>query len=239
MKKYLILIISILILTGCSATVNINVDDYYDTTEETIISFNNSQAVNYDGVEDYVNTYLDFYKSAIELRNYKYSLNEGKNNSSVIFTKEKEDICAYVNNNMFSVYLYNVLRCTEDNDYYVIRSEGVNSVSQPLNKKKFNIENLTINVTLPIRAYENNADFIDNNMYTWKYDLNTNENKSIYLKISKKELSENKHRVETKDKIFNGAKITLILIVILLIVVGSTFVGIKLYRRYKQNKLEY
>lgn len=239
MKKYLILVICALILTGCSTTVNVNVDDYYDTTEETIITFNNSQAVNYKSVKDYVDKYLNFYKSAIELRKYTYTFNEGETKSTVTFNKEKEDICTYVNNNMFSVYLYNVLKCTDNGEYYIIQSEGVNSLSLPSNKKKFNIEELTINVKLPIRADENNADFIDENMYTWKYDLNTQENKSIYLKISKKELSENKHKVETKDKLINGAKITVIILIILGILFGIAFIATKLYKKHEENKLEY
>lgn len=239
MKKYLILVICALILTGCSATVDINVDDYYDTTEKTTISFNNSQAVGYESVNDYANKYLDFYKSAIKLRKYSYTFDEGKTESIVTFNKEKEDICTYVNNNMFSVYLYNVLKCTDNGEYYIIQSEGVNSLSLPSNKKKFNIEELTINVKLPIRADENNADFIDENMYTWKYDLNTQENKSIYLKISKSLLAENKHKVETKDKFIGGAKIFLKIIVILgLLFVGLTTVK-KILKRHNENKLEY
>lgn len=239
MKKYLILVICALILTGCSATVDINVDDYYDTTEKTTISFNNSQAVGYESVNDYVNKYLDFYKSAIELRKYSYTFDEGEKESSVTFNKEKEDICTYVNNNMFSVYLYNVLKCTDDGEYYIIQSEGVNSLSLPSNKKKFNIEKLTINVTLPIRAEENNADFIGENKYTWQYDLNSHSNKSIYLKISKTLLAENKQKVESKDKFMSGVKIFLIVIII----IGLLFVGLikgkKLSESHDENKLEY
>ena len=41
---------------------------------------------------------------------------------------------------MFSVHLYNVLKCTDDGENYIIQSEGVNSLSLPSNKKKFNIE---------------------------------------------------------------------------------------------------
>ncbi len=234
MKKYL-LIFTMLILTGCSTTVNINMDDNYDTSEEVIVSFDNSLSESYDSVEEYADVYLDYYKNLIIARNYNYKVNIGKEKSNVTFTNSKTDVCNYVNNNLFSVYLYEKLRCTEDELYYIIESEGENSLSLPQNKKKFDIENLSINVKLPVEAEYSNADIVNDNTYTWKFDKYTGKEKSIYLKISKNVLKKNKNASEVKEKLFSVFKI----LIIVGVIAGIIYAVIKAYNKNNQNNLEY
>ena len=64
-------------------------------------------------------------------------------------------------------HLYKTIKCSEDEEYFIIDSVGEQSISKPLSMKTFNAENVVINVKLPVLAEENNADIVCCNYYTY------------------------------------------------------------------------
>lgn len=239
MKKMFLLLI-LIVLSGCSVTANIQLNNDSTMDESINVAFNNSLASNYDSPEEYAKSYLDYYNSAIKYRNYEYDfLNQDDNISYVNFTKNNKSVCDSIKYSLFSQYLYETIECNEDDYYIIIKSRGNQLVSQPQNKKVFNVEKVILNIKLPISAEENNADYMEDYVYTWKYDEKTAVDKNIYLKINKTTLEQNKLRIE-EEKQQNKTNNTIIIIVgivaFIILIVSISFV---LYKKYKNNQIEY
>lgn len=238
-NKIIYILFLVLILAGCSVNADITINSNMIVDENISILFDNSLASNFDSTTRYAANYIEYYSSAISLKNYNYKINEGSVKTSVDFDKRSKNICDSINYSLFSQYLYKNISCIEENDYYIVKSEGNQLVSVPQSKKKFNVENVILNVKLPVSALENNADSIDGNIYTWNFDENTSLDKSIYLKISKKALEKKKTDYDKKEqnkKIIKNILIVLGSLVILAIVCVVLNI---LYKKYKSNKLEY
>ena len=112
-----------------------------------------------------------------------------------------------------------------------------------MSEKKFDVERVELNIKVPIPLEENNADNVSNNTYTWFFDENTDSNKSVYLKINKT-LLENKNKEQKKNetkekenkKTFSLVKVILTVLIVFLIL---GIISYSLYKKYKNNKLEY
>lgn len=237
--KNIILLLVIFILSGCAVEANININ-YDSTVDEAIkIAFSNFLAVNYDSPEEYAKSYLDYYNSAINYRDYEYIISENSNESYVSFRKKNENICDSIKYSLFSQYLYETIECQEDEYYVVIQSSGDQLISKPQNQKVFNVEDVVLNIKLPISAEENNADYVRDYTYTWNYDEETPINKNIYLKINKTALEQNKLRIEKEQSQNKTNNIFKIIIGIIVFVIVIIFAGFTLYKKYKNNQIEY
>lgn len=237
MKKIFILCI-IFLLTGCSIETEIFVKPNETMNEKIKIKFSNNFTINYDNATQYAESYLDYYKKSLDLNNYEYEIKESKNATEVDLIKKSNNFCDGVNNNLFSRYLYTTIKCTENDSFYMIKSVGSQKISLPQNQKEFNIENLKLKITLPIKAEENNADEIDGNTYIWKYDENTKD-KNFYIKISKTALENNRKLLEEqeKSKALKNKIITISTVIIILLALG--IVSLIFYKKYKRNKIDY
>lgn len=239
MKKIFLLFI-LIILSGCQVTADIKINNDATVNEDINVTFDNSSAMNYASPEEYAYDFLDYYNSAINSKKYNYKFQGGNKESKVTFYKKNNNICDFIKYNLFSQFLYKNVECIEDEYYFIIKSEGNQFVSKPQNEKLFNLEYLTLNITLPVEAEEHNSDLKKNFTYTWNYNQETDYKKSIYLKVSKEELENNKKRVETSKISQQNKKMSsfkLVLVTLILILIGS--IVLLLYKKYKNNKLEY
>lgn len=230
MKK-IFAVFAILILTGCAVNVDVNVNDELKVKEKINVSFSNSLADNFLSVSDYVDDQVGYYYGTFSNEGYDRDFKQGESESNILFERNLDNICNLVKSS-FSEQLYSEFNCTEDDNYITIQSVGNQKISLPMNMRRFNVQDLNINVTLPIKATDNNADYVNGTTYTWKYDTNTYEQKQFYLKISKVDLKE-KIRNEKIDSILGVVKVVSIILVIVSVI---SFV---LYRKYKSNKIKY
>lgn len=243
MKKKILILLMLIILSGCTVKENININADGSVSEKTNISFDNEMAVNYDTPTKYAEDFLKYYNNAIELKNYSYDVSENKSNTDVVFNRKTAKLCDGIKYGLFVDNLYSDIECSEDDYYYIIKSNSQQLLSKPMSEKKFDVERVELNIKVPIPLEENNADNVSNNTYTWFFDENTDSNKSVYLKINKT-LLENKNKVEKEQKTkeetikknVSNIKIIGVIVVIfaLLILIVCT-----LYKKYKNNKLEY
>src|SRR5574344_1578435 len=195
-KKMLFLgVLAVVLLSGCTTNANVTINNDLTSTESVKITFpNDSVDSSNTDPQCYANNYINYYRNAINLKNYSYNFENGSVSSTEVFTKTSKDVCTAINNNMFSQFLYKTFTCEETDDYYVIASSGVQLVNAPDSEKTFNTETVNLTFTLPknVKAEENDADSVDGNNYTWTYDKQTDVNKSFYLKISKSTLNDAK-----------------------------------------------
>ena len=238
--KIVLIIVMLFVLSGC--TVNSNVTLNYDgkVTEE-ILLLNKSELFGNDAKE--INTSLDdeieYYNSVIDYREYEYEKIVEKDKSGVRVYKSYDNICSYFRDTAFNQYVYEHIKCIETEDYYEIESDTehipycVDCAEWPI------LDDVNLILHLPIQASEHNADSVDKNVYTWHFDKETTNDKTIYIKINKNQLKENEVKQEKKNKILHSAKtIGIIVLIVSLLIVGYLIFR-KLYKKYKQNKLDY
>lgn len=239
MKKKILLLLIIIILTGCQVNADISINYDYTVDEKINVLFDNELASNFNSPKEYAKSYLEYYNPVIKLKDYNYDIEEKKDKSSVIFTKKSKNICDSINYGLFIIYLYDSIKCTENEYYMEIKSVGTQSVSAPSNEKKFNVESLKLKVKLPISAEENNADEVKDNVYSWYYDENSLRSKNLYLKVDKTKLEENRKNMEEKIKNDkrNDKILTILCFLLPIIIIG--IISVILFKKYKSNKIEY
>ena len=239
MKKRILMLLLIVLLTGCTTKSEVKVD-YDGNVNEKVTVLTNTVAFKNDrySIKQMIESVLSNYSKALEFRGYKSKTIEGKKESGAFFTNDYKDICSYFQNTGFNQYVYQHISCKEDDKYIIIKNDTKyipyceNCSNWPsLNK-------IRLEFTLPVKALENNADSIKNKTYIWNYDESTT-NKDFYLKISKNDLNKNKIRVEHQNR-NKKIKNTFLTILTIILVLGClSIVSLILYKKYKNNRLEY
>lgn len=238
-KKILILVLVIILLTGCTAKSEVKVN-YNGNVSEKVTVLSNTVAFKNDkySIKQMIEASISNYLKALEFRGYKFETVEGKKESGAYFTNNYNNICSYFQNTGFNQYVYQHISCVEDDKYIIIKNDTEyipyceNCSNWPsLNKIK-------LELTLPVNALENNADNINNKTYIWNYDENTT-NKDFYLKISKQELNKNKITVMKQNKDKKVKNMIIVVFSIALVIGCITIISLILYKKYKNNRLEY
>lgn len=238
-KKILILVLAIILLTGCTTKSEVKVS-YDGKVDEKVTVLSNTVAFKNDkySIKQMIEASISNYLKALEFRGYKFETIEGKEESGAYFTNNYDNICSYFQNTGFNQYVYQHISCVEDDKYIIIKNDTEyipyceNCSNWPsLNKIK-------LELTLPVNALENNADSINNKTYTWNYDENTT-NKDFYLKISKQELNKNKITVMKQNKDKKVKNMIIVVFSIALVIGCITIISLILYKKYKNNRLEY
>ena len=178
MKKILFLLITCLLLTGCTVNYNLEIND--TNFKETItgnvlnseLNTNNSSSINNylfllngDQPSFYKNDNIFYNKETNNTQEgidfeYNYTFNENNFNNSRII------------NECFDNHIYNYA----DNKYYLV-------VSGKFNCNYSDITN--INITTNYNVTSNNATKIKNNTYTWTIDENNKDDIYFFITIDK------------------------------------------------------
>lgn len=178
MKKILFILITCLLLTGCTVNYNLEIND--SNFKETItgnvlnteLDTNNSTSINnysfllseeqpsfYKNENIFYNKATNNVQDGIDF-DFNYTFNENNFNNSRII------------NECFDNHIYEY----KDNKYYLVVSG------------KFNCnysETTNINITTDYNVTSNNAQKIKNNTYTWTIDENNKDNTYFFITIDK------------------------------------------------------
>lgn len=202
MKKKLILLTNILLLTGCTCEYNLAIEKntYKEeiiingTTKEEISNLNqewtipvNKEEYNIGGDES---TVID-----TNIDTYNYQLNNNSLKLNYDFTKN-----SIINSSAISV-CYNKITVLDYNNSIII------STSPKTNcfNEYPDLTNLTVNITVDKKVTANNADSIKGNVYTWNFTKENASNKAINLTLespktdSSPSSSSNKNNEQKKD----------------------------------------
>ena len=213
--KIILLLFCVIFMTGCTANYDITINDDLTLTDSgygdpSEYIYDDPSITLSDRVKNVVRVNID----TINELNYKYSVSDGgkllKFYNSFKSLNEYKEKNGYVYQQWFrqlDIQDVNGIITLKASDFYPYTEQDLDKIV---------IENLNINIKLPFKVLETNADSIDrrNYTYTWSINRNTKE-KNILL------------RFDSKDNIKNKTNniYIIILVVILTIVFGFIIRG--------------
>ena len=210
MKKVLLLLITLILLTGCTATYNINIKD--KTIEDSIKVYTDSKKVQNADKK----TITEFSEKLGEWeRGYEYYKRE-------IYTTDK--ITGYNYTYTFNYEEYDAMsqlrKCYKD---FKITNENNNitlSTSNEFLCKTYyqEIDKIEINISSEYKITESNADRKENNIHTWNINKNNYKNKPIIIKINKNIESQKEEKNNKNNNIFQ-LLITILFFTLILILI--------------------
>ena len=225
-KKILVILLICFLFTGCTANVNINIDKNNSVTEEVLLSQNIAELEGY-GVSRYVDDEYEIRLGSNNLPNYKVDILDDNENIMRKYSNSYNNICILFKESVFKDY-FDDITCTESNDTYEVVAS-----SKYLSSGENELQSLSLNITLPDKAVSSNANEVNENTYTWKFD--DEKESKLELKIKKysnKTIDKQKGYKNSKD-----TKLSIAIIILLILVIA--FICKILYDKYKSNKMEY
>ena len=170
MKKILLLIGCIFLITGCKVEYNLNINN------DLMIS----ESVNMTGTEEFFDTYYkssrlnvinmifdDERKELLKENGYNYKIIENET-PYVLVNKDYTNINDYVTNSVFFKQYFNNINVTDENGIISLKTEDFMPIN-PDSIERYNIAVSTIKITSSYKAVNHNASSYDEktNTYTW------------------------------------------------------------------------
>ena len=184
MKKILLLIISLLLITGCSVEYNIEIGEDLKVTEEVKMTGTSDFFSNYYKTtkKNVLLSFLEDYKDILKEKGYEYELIEGQT-PYVLAKKTYNNINEYINDSiMFNDY-FDEIKYTENNNKIKIETIGFNE-NNPDNPDRFNVNELLIKIKSFYKVENHNAYDIDKKTNTYYYQLNDDCNYKVMIELN-------------------------------------------------------
>jgi len=192
MKKKILFLLILLLLTGCKANYNLKINFGGNVVETGTIYLNS----NLLGKGKYPSEYKEFLNQISNdyyLNNYrkKFSFNKNGYFGYNIYSRY-HNVTSYANQSPAIKALFTGLITDKSDHYVVLKTTEENKISNYHNvigDIQTIVEAIEINISLPYRVVKHNATNVDTNTntYTWKFYSNTT-NKGINLEYRDNEL---------------------------------------------------
>lgn len=173
MKKRILLLTFILLLTGCKAEYNLNIidDDFEEKINITIPKSDKNQIDYYTENDELIGENIIYNKNIKDnginkmfIYSHKYTLKEYQNRNNPCFANSKIS--------------------EEDGYYSIYASDFVCFKSFDVQAKEYKI-----NIKTNYNVINENADKKSNNIYTWNFNENNFKNKNIIFQYTKQKKS--------------------------------------------------
>ena len=213
-KKVILLILSFVFLTGCEAVYNLDVGDNIIKDELIINNYDKSTWVtDYFDYKDAVNKayenlalpidkdtpgFTEIPKGLPGYEYYKKELINTDNNYGLKLYYTFDDK-KYLRSSLYPFFTNSTLTI---NSYSFVFDSGTDS-TYDLFKFQKNLDKLTINVKTNYKVVNNNADSVNNNIYTWVLTRDNYKSKNIHIEIDKSVKLVNKEDSDRSDLITN------------------------------------
>ena len=169
--KVLILLIAIILISGCSGTYNLTIDKDLSVEEKMNIVLEGK-------AEDYDKVVSLFTSNNIDSEKYKIITEE--DNLNIEYKDTYNSVEEYLLNSFLYKQLFDNISFNTDRKQFSLEASNIfNNTSGKLNYSN-KINKLKVNVITPFEVIDNNADSIKENKYTWVIDNNTKE-KDAYI----------------------------------------------------------
>lgn len=190
MKKIslLVVIISLLLLSGCNIKYNLTVTDKGVVKEKAYFLQDNKNILeNNDDINLYLEEKIAPYQTVYS--SYKYYKHKGLLKSYILVQKEYESLSNYAtNSNLFkNLFERGEVTGTNNNSFRTVGKFYYDKIYDDTVDPTFYINKIEINIRFYNNVLDNNADKVNKvtNTYTWIID-ETTETKDIYFKTGTK-----------------------------------------------------
>lgn len=201
MKKSILIILMLLLLTGCTCEYNLTIDGY-SYKEEVIITGENSEEKSSFNQEWAVPIDKEVYDMAgdestelsdIKTETYNYNINS--DNIKFYYDLSRNEM---INSTAVSI-CYDKLNITNYDNTTIISTSSKNKCFDEYQT----LTNIKVNIKVDKPVISNNADIINGNIYTW--NITKDDTKSINLvlnneKVEDNEIIDNKPQQKPKKK---------------------------------------
>lgn len=230
MKKIVLLIICVLMLSGCTASSTFDISFNEKVKEKSKISENVSNIDTIDqGMDDYLSDTIDIYKDDLDNGKYKYKTTYDDTQAVGEFSTSYDNVCSAFINSIFTKQFFTELSCDVVEGYYEINGKVSYFICEDNCMELPVINSAVLNINLPQKAVSNNADEIEGNTYTWNFEEGQGE-KVVELKFKQNKIVSIIKSNTKKDKKNIIIIIFGISILLLLLIFG-------LYSKYKKTKI--
>ncbi len=228
MKKVFLLLVCLL-LTGCSASIISTVNSDGSVLETVEISeYVSNVYLDDQSPSEYVSNLLSLYKDTLDEEGYSYTYSTTDSLVTITLTKEFSNICTYFNNSLFIRTSSSDISCTNNDGKYEIEGNVSYFICGDDCMEPPSIDSATLTVNFQKTPLSSNATYINDNSYTWNFDSNSDTKIEIVAEET----------VTLSDIVNNNS--TLVLIIAgLVIVFVLVLIGFILYKKYKNNRINY
>jgi len=222
MKK-LLLLIFVLIISGCSSEYNLVIDE--NVIKEDVAITIPSSVANEDIIESQTSLKTSVYRNNA----YFYDFNSTKDNDNYYLNYSFDHSVNKFTNSHFLRTCYASNNVENTDDYiYISTSERFNCIVMPDNAY---MDSVKVNIVTNLKVLNNNADIIDGNKYTWMFDSSNYTNKPIIIKLKKEK---KKEQLLTTD---NSSFLSFFTILIILGFIVTSIVFIVRHISIKKNEI--
>lgn len=221
MKKILLAVLVLFIMTGCSLDYNIILKDDLSIKEE----FEASEPLNYFFEEyefydrdEIIDIFFERDKEKQPKVSYKKINN--KDDTGAIISAEYKDLKDYLNRTTIYKQYFEKIEVSEESNIVSIESKGKFYPYVTQDFERYAIDDAKIKIKVPFKVIENNADEIEKDIYIWKIDKET-KNKKIILRFDKK----------NNIKLNNEKNMTLTIVISVISII--IFVGLFIFAKLK------
>jgi len=215
MKRIVILIFTILLLSGCSVNYNLEINN--DVFSENI------EIGKFDASEVYEFQYLTPYAIINELFQESYKIDYSNQILNLNYTY---DIDSFGFSEVFNK-CYDLSGFSYDEKYYYIKTSGNFKCLSYLN---YATDEVKINIKSNYEVIESNADYVKNDVYTWVVNNDNSSNKPINIVFDTSNVNN-----EYKSSIFSQLS-TFFLVIGAVVIIGIIVFIIRLFGK-KNNKI--
>ncbi len=222
MKKIIILIALITLITGCKAKYDLVINEDLSISEEAMLTGTSDFFKNYYKTTktNVLKSLVEIYEDTLKENNYTYEI-KSADTPYVLVSKTYKEVDDYVNNSKLFNDYFDEVKYTIDGDIRKIETVGYND-NDPDNQERFNIKELEITITCPFKVINHNAKGFDTKTNTYYYELNAENDKILF-------------EYDTSRKFNPNESLIVTIIVALLIVIGAWIAIILLNKNNKKN----
>ena len=223
MKRIIILLVSILLLTGCSVKYDITITDTEKIKEQITITVDNETALkNSNSLDEYLDYYSNIYTENQGYGEFDVKTKKGKEFSKFIVKNTYNNLTDYTNSFSF-LSMFNKASIERVGNYVTVTTSE-NEYLKTINgdeflDEEFFYDDFQISIKFYNKVVNHNADYVDekNNVYTWDVTKN-NPKEYMTFKYS----NEKRYDVIIKDWVMINLLPIIIIGTFLIFVIGFT-----------------
>ena len=221
MKKVLFLILSLILITGCSVKYDLVINDDLSIIEEAKLTGTNDFFANYYKTtrKNVLNNLLEGYQDILIEKNYTYKLVEDTV-PYVNVSKKYSNIDDFTKNSILFNDYFDEVKYTSLGNVKKLETIGFNE-NNPDNPERFDVKELEISITCPYKVKNHNAKNVNEKTNTYYYELNEDSGYKILLEFD-------------SSKKFNPYEKMIIMILVCLAVIIVSWVTIYILNKKKK-----